>query len=88
MKVQCKSMEGDFDTVDLYGNPHRRLDTVSCNSYELNCTETFLFYFPVFLYVAFRNPNPDEDTLNDVKKDLRRNGLDFNQLVKWETKYC
>jgi hypothetical protein len=65
----------------------RRLRTVNCNSHELNYTQTCLL-FPVCFYVAFRTPNPDEETLADMKKDLKRNGLDFNQLVKWENNHC
>jgi hypothetical protein len=41
-----------------------------------------------FIYVAFRTPNPDEETLDIVKKALQENGLDFNQLVKWDTNHC
>jgi hypothetical protein len=47
----------------------------------------FLF-FPVCFYVAFRTPNPDEETLNDVKRHLKENELDFNQLVKFDTNHC
>jgi hypothetical protein len=38
--------------------------------------------------VAFRTPNPDEETVEDVKKELKKNGLDFSQLVKFETNHC
>jgi hypothetical protein len=44
--------------------------------------------FPVTIYVAFRSPNPDEETMDNVKKGLKQNGLDFNQLVKWDNKQC
>jgi hypothetical protein len=44
--------------------------------------------FPAIIYVVSTTPNPDEGTLNDVKKGLRENGLDFNQLVKLENKHC
>jgi hypothetical protein len=53
----------------------------------LNSTET-CHLFPVFIYVAFATQNPDEETLDAVKKGLRDNGLDFNQLVKWEYTHC
>jgi hypothetical protein len=45
-------------------------------------------FVPACIYVLFRTPNPDEGTLNDVKKDLKEYGIDFNQLVKWETNHC
>jgi hypothetical protein len=45
-------------------------------------------FFPACIYVLLRTPNPDEGTLNDVKKDLEENGLAFNQLVKWDTNHC
>jgi hypothetical protein len=44
--------------------------------------------FPVCIYVAFRTPNPDEETLDDLKKDLEKNDLDFNQFVKFESNHC
>jgi hypothetical protein len=65
----------------------RGLSNVSTTLMMFTSTQTCLL-FPVCFYVAFRTPNPDEETLADMKKDLRRNGLDFNQLVKWENKYC
>jgi hypothetical protein len=54
---------------------------------NLTYTQTCLLS-PVCIYIAFRTPNPDEDTLKDVKKVLKENELDFNQLVKWETNHC
>jgi hypothetical protein len=43
--------------------------------------------FPVCIYVAFRTPNPEE-LLDDVKKDLKKYNLDFNQLAKWDVNQC
>jgi hypothetical protein len=43
---------------------------------------------PVCFYITFRTPNPDEDTLKDVKAVLKENVLDINQLVKFETNHC
>jgi hypothetical protein len=38
--------------------------------------------------VAFRNINPDDATVKDVKKDLRKNNIDFSQLEKWPADKC
>jgi hypothetical protein len=57
------------------------------NSHEVHYY-TNMFFFPVCVYVAFRTPNPDEQTLDELKKELRENGLDFNHLVKWENEHC
>jgi hypothetical protein len=49
---------------------------------------TQILFFSALIYVAFRTPNPDEGTLEDGKKALKENGLDFTRLVKWENKQC
>ncbi|PNF32305.1 hypothetical protein B7P43_G16242 [Cryptotermes secundus] len=57
-----------------------------------NCSVTESFTrtpdYAIFIYVAFRTPNPDAETLDDVKEELKKSGLDFNQLVKWDTNHC
>jgi hypothetical protein len=54
---------------------------------NLTYTQTCLLS-PVCIYVAFRTPNPDEETMDALKEDLKKNDLDFNQLVKFETNHC
>jgi hypothetical protein len=45
-------------------------------------------FFSALFEIAFTTPNPDEATLNDVKRDLKQNGLDLNQFSRWETNHC
>jgi hypothetical protein len=54
---------------------------------NLTYTQTCLLS-PVCYYIAFRSPNPDEETLNDVKEALKENELDLNEFVKWENSHC
>jgi hypothetical protein len=49
---------------------------------------TQILFFSALIYVAFRTPKTDEGTLEDAKKALKENGLDFTRLVKWENKQC
>jgi hypothetical protein len=70
-----------------HGPSLRVLSTVTCNSNERDSNTTCLLSTGGF-YVAFRTPNPDQEALDAVKKDLKENGLEFNQLVKFETNYC
>lgn len=42
----------------------------------------------VFVYVAFRNNRPKEETVKDVLKDLKGNNIDVNQLVEWSADHC
>jgi hypothetical protein len=69
-----------------HGPSLRVFSKVRCNSHGREANECLLS--SVCFYVAFRTPNPDQEALNAVKKDLKENGLDFNQLVKWETNHC
>jgi hypothetical protein len=84
--VKCNWMKADFETVDLWALPswtQYSQSQFSCTSLLHNC-----LLFPACIYILFRSPNPDERTLNDVKKDLKEDGVDFDQLVKWETNHC
>jgi hypothetical protein len=56
--------------------------TVSCVSHEAR------LYVAACIYIACKSANPDEGTVNDMKKDLADNGLDFSQLVRWDNKQC
>jgi hypothetical protein len=42
----------------------------------------------VLVYVAFRRAHPDDATMNDVKKALSDNGIDFDQLKYWNADRC
>jgi hypothetical protein len=38
--------------------------------------------------MVLRKYYPDEETMEDMKKALRDNGIDFKQLEKWNPKTC
>jgi hypothetical protein len=38
--------------------------------------------FPVTIYVLFRTPYNDEETLDNMKKEVKINSFDSNQIVK------
>jgi hypothetical protein len=44
--------------------------------------------FPVSIYVAFRSAHPDDATMEDVKKALIDNNIDFSQLKEWNPDRC
>jgi hypothetical protein len=37
----------------------------------------------VSAFVAYRKPIPDEETVMAVKKELRKNNIEYSQLVNW-----
>jgi hypothetical protein len=45
------------------------------------------YLLPVRIYVTLRRAQPDDATMEDVKKDLSDNGIDFSQLEDWNA-YC
>ena len=40
------------------------------------------------LYVAYRNQFPDEETVNLVKKELKKNNIEYSQLEDWSMENC
>ena len=42
----------------------------------------------VDIYVAYRKPFPDEETVNMVKKKLKENDIEYSQLVDWPMTNC
>jgi len=46
------------------------------------------YLFAVTVYVAFRSILPDEETMEQVKKDLLENNIDITQLKKVTTNHC
>ena len=42
----------------------------------------------VDIYVAYRKPFPDEETVNIVKKKLKENNIEYSQLVDWPMTNC
>jgi len=43
---------------------------------------------PVLIYIAFRHAHPDDATMEDVKKALSDDNIDFNQLEDWNADRC
>ena len=46
------------------------------------------YLLTVSVYVVFRHAHPDNATVDDVKKALHDNDIDFNQLKYWYTDRC
>jgi hypothetical protein len=44
--------------------------------------------FTVFVYVAYRRPFPDEETVNLVKNELKKNNIEYSHLTDWPMKHC
>jgi hypothetical protein len=41
------------------------------------------YLIAVSVFVAYRRPIPDEETVKAVKKELRKNNIDYSQLADW-----
>jgi len=42
----------------------------------------------VDIYVAYRTPFPDKDTVNIVKKKLKDNNIEYSELADWSWTNC
>jgi hypothetical protein len=42
----------------------------------------------VDVYVAYRKPFPDEETVKRVKKELKKNNIEYSQLANLSIKNC
>jgi len=42
----------------------------------------------VFVYVVYRTPHPDDETVERVMKELQKNNIDVSKLVVWPTDHC
>jgi hypothetical protein len=40
------------------------------------------------VYVAYRKAFPDEETVNIVKKELKKNNIEYSELVDWPMRNC
>jgi hypothetical protein len=40
------------------------------------------------IYVAYRKPIPDEETVNIVKKELIKNNIEYSELADWPMENC
>ena len=49
---------------------------------------TDFFILPVLIFVAFQRAYPDDATMEDVKKALSDNNIDFSQLQDWNADRC
>jgi len=60
---------------------------------QLQYLESLLFtdvcnLLPVLTFLAFRRAQPDDATMEDVKKSLSDNDIDFSQLQDWNADRC
>jgi len=58
--------------------------------YSIIISRNFVSYkcllsLPVSIYIVFRHAHPDNATMEDVKKALRDNDIDFNRLEDCST---
>jgi hypothetical protein len=42
----------------------------------------------VVIRVAYREPVPEEETVNIVKEKLKENGIEYDDLVDWSMSNC
>ena len=42
----------------------------------------------VVIYVMYRLPFPDEESVNLVKKKLKENNIEYSQLMDWPMRNC
>ena len=42
----------------------------------------------VSVYVAYRKPFPDQQTVDKVKKELKQNNIEYSQLADWPMTNC
>jgi hypothetical protein len=42
----------------------------------------------VDIYVAYRTPFPDEETVKRMKEDLKKNNIEYSQLVEFSIENC
>jgi len=40
------------------------------------------------LYVGYRSPHPDQETVNEVNREMQDKNLDASQLVNWSADHC
>jgi hypothetical protein len=40
------------------------------------------------LYVGYRNPRPDKETVEKVKQKLQEYNVDIDDLIKWPVDHC
>jgi hypothetical protein len=42
----------------------------------------------VDVYVAYRRPFPDEETVKRVKRELKKNNIEYSELADFQIKNC
>jgi hypothetical protein len=50
--------------------------------------QPLIFLLIVYIYVAFRYKQPDEETWKEVMEKLQNNKIDVTQLVEWKADNC
>jgi len=44
--------------------------------------------FPVTVYAAYRSPHPDQETVNEVNREMQTRNLDTSQMVDLPADHC
>ena len=52
------------------------------------CHENASNFLAAYVYVLYRSSHPDQQTVQDVLKDLHDNNIDVSKLVKWRADQC
>jgi 3-deoxy-D-arabino-heptulosonate 7-phosphate (DAHP) synthase len=42
----------------------------------------------VYVYVAYRSPHPDQETVNEVNRQLQEKNVDSSLMVDWSVDNC
>jgi len=60
---------------------------VNSTSKNLNISNAD-YLLAAFIHVTFRRSHPDEETVEEVKKELQKNNIDVSKMVKWRANHC
>jgi hypothetical protein len=54
----------------------------------MKCVTNVANLLAVSLYVAYPSPHPDQETVNEVNRELQDKNVDTSQLVDWPVNHC
>jgi len=65
------------------------LDTGESNKHICNfkCHKV-AYLLAAAVYVGFQSRHPDEETVNEVHRELQENNIDVSHLVQWTADHC